>query len=106
MDFERQNPLMYKFKGSFSIIHDKKVYPREFLSYENFIERGCSLQNTDWALAVVVYTGHDTKIMMNSIRSKMKYSNVEIMMGRQIVWVFLVLLIQCIFASIYYNVWY
>jgi phospholipid-transporting ATPase len=43
MDFERQNPLMYKFKGSFNIVNDNKELPREPLNYENFIERGCSL---------------------------------------------------------------
>lgn len=52
------------------------------LSYENFIERGCSLQNTDWILAVVVYSGHDSKIMMNSVTGKIKYSSVEKAMGK------------------------
>ncbi|CAD8165511.1 unnamed protein product [Paramecium octaurelia] len=106
MDFERQNPLMYKFKGSFNIVNENKELPKEALNYENFLERGCSLQNTDWILAVTVYTGHDTKIMMNSIIGKMKYSIVEILMSEQILWVLLFLLFECIFASTYYNVWY
>lgn len=43
MDFERQNPLMYKFKGSFNIVNENKELPKEPLNYENFLERGCSL---------------------------------------------------------------
>ncbi|KAM3133208.1 hypothetical protein pb186bvf_014636 [Paramecium bursaria] len=106
LDFEKQNPLMYKFKGYFTIEKEKKRNNREYLNYDNFIERGCSIQNTEWVLAVVVYTGHDSKIMMNSISGKMKYSTVEKLMGKQILWVFLVLILQCILASIYYNIWY
>jgi hypothetical protein len=33
-------------------------------------------------LGVVVYSGHDTKIMMNSIKGKMKYSKVEKAMNK------------------------
>jgi phospholipid-transporting ATPase len=33
-------------------------------------------------LGVVVYSGHDTKIMMNSIKGKMKYSKVEKTMNK------------------------
>ena len=73
---------MYKFKGSFNIVNENKELPKEALNYENFLERGCSLQNTDWILAVTVYTGHDTKIMMNSIIGKMKYSTVEKLMSK------------------------
>jgi phospholipid-transporting ATPase len=81
-EYERQNPFMYKFKGSFTVQQGESIGNKEFLSYENFIERGCSLQNTDWVIGVVVYSGHDTKIMMNSIEGKMKYSRVEKSMNR------------------------
>ena len=73
---------MYKFKGYFTIEKEKKRNNREYLNYDNFIERGCSIQNTEWVLAVVVYTGHDSKIMMNSISGKMKYSTVEKLMSK------------------------
>ncbi len=32
----------------------------------NFLLRGCSLKNTKWIIGLVVYTGHETKIMLNS----------------------------------------
>lgn len=34
---------MYKFKGSFTVQQGEKRQPREFLTHENFIERGCSV---------------------------------------------------------------
>ena len=36
------------------------------LNASNLLLRGSSLKNTRWALGVVVYTGKDTKVMMNS----------------------------------------
>jgi len=38
----------------------------EPVSIENLLLRGCNLKNTDWVIGVVVFTGQETKIMMNS----------------------------------------
>jgi phospholipid-transporting ATPase len=39
--------------------------------------RGSTLKNTEWIYGVVVFTGHETKIMKNSIKSKAKLSKLE-----------------------------
>ena len=39
--------------------------------------QGCKLRNTKWVIAFVVFTGNDTKIMLNSKKAKMKRSNVD-----------------------------
>ena len=44
---------------------------------QNFILRGCSLKNTEWIYGLVVYTGFDTKIMLNSTKSRPKHSTLE-----------------------------
>ena len=55
--------MIYKFEGAMYLeVHNKKIS----LSYENLILRGCKLKNTDWILGIVIYTGHETKIMKNS----------------------------------------
>lgn len=38
----------------------------EAISIENLLLRGCNLKNTDWVIGIVVFTGEETKIMMNS----------------------------------------
>lgn len=39
--------------------------------------RGCKVKNTDWAIGIVIYTGSDTAIMMNSSQPTNKASNIE-----------------------------
>jgi hypothetical protein len=43
--------------------------------------RGAFLRNTDWIFGVVIYTGLDTKIMKNAEPSKVKFSDMELMMN-------------------------
>ena len=44
------------------------------LNNENVLLRGMSLRNTEFIYGVTIYTGHDTKIQMNSTRSQYKVS--------------------------------
>lgn len=55
------NDSIHRFEGTV----EQSSY-RGSLDYSNFLCRGSSLRNTDWVLGVVVYTGHETRIMMNS----------------------------------------
>lgn len=50
----------------------------------NFILRGSSIKNTEFICGFVVYTGHETKIMMNSFKTKGKKSDLENIMSHQI----------------------
>ena len=38
--------------------------------------RGCQLKNTDYCFGIVIYTGPETKIMMNAKKPPTKISNV------------------------------
>jgi len=39
------------------------------------------LRNTEYIIGVAVYVGSDTRIMRNSVQSRIKKSYLEIMMG-------------------------
>jgi phospholipid-translocating ATPase len=38
----------------------------EPISIENLLLRGCNLKNTDWVIGAVIFTGEESRIMMNS----------------------------------------
>lgn len=85
-EYERPNPYLSSFTGTFSS-EENKVFS---LDLSNFILRGSRLKNTKYICGFVAYTGHETKIMLNSFKAKVKNSRVEIMMGRQILMIFIV----------------
>ena len=71
------------------------------LDYEKFILRGSTLKNTEWIIGMVVYTGHDTKILKNTNKTKMKKSYLEHLINTLIIVIFLLELIGC-FAMAYF----
>lgn len=81
--YEKPNPYLYTFKGA---IH----YNGRDIAVDNnnFALRGCSLRNTDYIIGVVGFVGHQTKIMMNSIKAKTKRSDLEVAMNYQIMYIF------------------
>ena len=72
---------------------------------ENILLRGSSLRNTEWVIGVVVYTGHDTRIMRNSVGSKQKFSKLERMLTRSILIILLIECIMCAISAIFATIW-
>lgn len=44
---------------------------------EKMLLRGCILRNTRWCYGVVVFAGRDTKLMMNSGKTKFKRTSLD-----------------------------
>ena len=49
----------------------------EAITYNNVILRGCVLRNTEWLIGVVLFTGDDTKIMLNQGKTPSKRSKIQ-----------------------------
>ena len=56
---------------------------------DSFLLRGCSLQQTEYVIGIVVYVGHNTKIMKNSPTARSKISTIEHIMNLQIIFIFI-----------------
>ena len=63
------------------------------------------LRNTDWIIGIVVYSGHETKVLMNSKKGKYKISSVETFINRTVVRVVLVQLAICLLLAMIGTIW-
>ena len=73
IECEKENEFIYKFSGQMRMNNDKNIG----LGEDQILLRGSSLRNTDWCYGISVYTGHDTKVMMNSSKSLIKQSHID-----------------------------
>jgi magnesium-transporting ATPase (P-type) len=67
------------------------------LNADYVLLRGMSLRNTEYIYGIVVFTGHDAKVMRNSTSSKYKFSRLELLTNQSI---YIIFIIQCVLALI------
>lgn len=79
VDCEKPDTNMYKLNGTVSVGDEK--YP---VDIQETLLRGTILRNTEWAIGLVLYTGLDTKIVLNSGGTPSKRSKVERQMNPQV----------------------
>ena len=88
------NNQLEKFKGNLK--WDKETYS---LDNNNVVLRGCVIRNTAWVFGVVVYAGHDSKLMMNSGASVFKRTKLDKMTNIYVMMIALMLFFICVFCS-------
>ena len=71
----------------------------------NFLLRGSCLRNTRWALGLVIYTGKESKIVMNSRAAPSKLSSIERLMNNLIYLIFSTQVLISTVSLICYVVW-
>ena len=71
---------------------------------KQLLYRGARLKNTKWIYGLVIYTGKNTKIMMNSDSSSIKMSQIEVKVNRILVFILLFQLLLCFIIAVLYGV--
>ncbi len=101
---EKPNENLDKWECSLTITidNDSKTF---YCSMKNFLLKGSKLKNTDKVLGIVVYTGHNTKIMKNAKVPPIKMSNLMVVMNRLLYSVYVFQIIICVVFSALYTVW-
>uniref|UniRef100_A0A5F4VT72 Phospholipid-transporting ATPase n=1 Tax=Callithrix jacchus TaxID=9483 RepID=A0A5F4VT72_CALJA len=102
IECEGPNRHLYDFTGNLNLDGKSLVA----LGPDQILLRGTQLRNTQWVFGVVVYTGHDTKLMQNSTKAPLKRSNVEKVTNVQILVLFGILLVMALVSSagaLYWN---
>ncbi|VDN51599.1 unnamed protein product [Dracunculus medinensis] len=97
---EGPNNDLSRFNGSLTI--NGIAYP---LDNEKMLLRGCKLRNTRWCYGVVVFAGRDTKLMMNSGKTKHKRTSLDRFLNILIMGIVLFLISMCLICTILCGVW-
>jgi phospholipid-translocating ATPase len=72
----------------------------EPVTINNLLLRGCIVRNTSWIIGLVVFTGADTKIMLNGGDTPSKRSKIEKETNFNVIMNFLILLAMCLTTAI------
>ncbi|KAJ9113189.1 hypothetical protein QFC22_006028 [Naganishia vaughanmartiniae] len=89
IDVEPADVNMYRLNGAVVLDGEEHLGPDgqplvHPVNLETVILRGCVLRNTAWVIGVVLFTGADTKIILNSGETPSKRSKVERQMNPQV----------------------
>lgn len=96
LNSEHPNNRLYVFDGSLKI----KGHPRSSpIDSTNILLRGSTVRNTQWVLGCIVFTGPDSKLMMNSKHPPHKRSNVERRVNRYLIIVFTMLFVIIVLST-------
>lgn len=63
---EHPNSSLYTYEGAFDLITSTGFPKQVPLGPDQMLLRGAQLRNTPWAYGLVVFTGHETKLMRNA----------------------------------------
>lgn len=69
------------------------------LDDEQFLPKGSILRNSKWIYGTVVYTGHETKLMLNQNLGPSKDSAMDKMLNSHIKMVFLLIFLLSLFCA-------
>uniref|UniRef100_H2ZKG8 Phospholipid-transporting ATPase n=1 Tax=Ciona savignyi TaxID=51511 RepID=H2ZKG8_CIOSA len=103
IECETPNRNLYSFTGSIKL-HDDRLLLLP-LGPDQILLRGAMLRNTKWIYGVVVYTGHESKLMKNANRAPLKMSNVDRTTNMQIWFLMAILLVISLASAIGSEVW-
>ena len=100
------NPSLYMLNGKANM--RLNGIGNEFpLDAKNLLLKGAKLRNTEWIIGIVIYTGHNCKLMKNAKDPILKISSVESLLNKLLVGILflqiILSIISCVFHSVYYN---
>jgi phospholipid-translocating ATPase len=107
IESEAPHPNLYQYSGVIRWTQrdqDKSdadgIQMSEPISINNLLLRGCNLRNTEWVLGVVLFTGSDSKIMLNSGITPSKRSRIAKDLNWNVLYNFAILFVMCLVSGL------
>ena len=95
------NPNLYQLNGKMNMKLNN--IGNEFpLHPKNLLLKGAKLRNTNWIIGIVIYTGHNCKIMKNAKEQVIKFSSVELKMNKLLIFILILQIILSIIGAFFH----
>ena len=96
---EQPNSSLYTYEATLTMTAGggEKELP---LAPDQLLLRGATLRNTPWIHGIVVFTGHETKLMRNATATPIKRTHVEKLVNLQIIMLVAILVALSIISSV------
>ncbi|XP_025410244.1 probable phospholipid-transporting ATPase IA isoform X2 [Sipha flava] len=101
IECELPNKLLYTFLGRLTLMNNSSIP----LDNKQFLHRGSILRNTNWIYGVVIYTGEETKLMLNKTVNSLKKSTMDRFLNSQLKTVFLLIILLSLVCAICNTLW-
>ena len=102
-DFPNPSLYMLNGKANMRINGIANEFP---LDAKNLLLKGARLKNTEWILGIVIYTGHNCKLMKNAKEPLIKMSSVEKLINKLLLGIFVLQIILSAISSILHSVYF
>ncbi|GMF00947.1 unnamed protein product [[Candida] boidinii] len=110
LESEGPKSNLYSYEGNLKYYvngDDRKgEIANEPVTINNLLLRGCTLKNTKWVVGVVVFTGDDTKIMLNAGKTPTKKSRIAKDLNYAVVINFVLLFVICFVSGLVNGIYY
>ena len=95
---DKPNDQLYKYDGTveMNIAGESLRFP---VDAKQMLLKGAKLVNTHWIVGFVCFTGHQTKLIMNSKKPRPKYSRLEHLLSYLLIGIFILQVLLCIFLG-------
>ena len=94
-----------KIDGNITIRINKKeiFFP---LTINQTLLKGSIIKNSGWVIGIALYTGRNSKLILNSKQPRVKLSIIEKKLNKYLIGIFIFLMILCLICSIFYYKYY
>ena len=89
------NKNIYDIEGTVIFDHNKN-----HINIKNVLLRGSRLKNVDYVYGIVIYNGHDTKLMQNIEHSSDKLSTIDVKLNFIVIIIFIAFLLMNIISDV------
>lgn len=97
---------LYSYEGNLQYAARDGQDLQEAITINNLLLRGCTLRNTKWAIGIVVFTGADTKIMLNAGITPTKQSRMSRELNYYVLLNFIFLFVICFISGLVNGIYY